>query len=135
MICRTLRQLSDLRLAIYELAVIAALSAVGTVIPQNKAMEYYVQNYPDEDGSRVFGFVTWRLIGLFQFDHIYVAPYFLGLLALLAASLAACTTTRQWPMLRVARRYAHEPAYLQPTPPPLHPMVWISLLICASAML
>ena len=103
--CRTLRQLSDLRLAIYELAVIAALSAVGTVIPQNKAMEYYVENYPDVDGSRVFGFVTWRLIGLFQFDHIYVAPYFLGLLALLGASLAACTTTRQWPMLRVARRY------------------------------
>ena len=100
-----------MRLAIYELAVIAALSAVGTVIPQNKAIEYYMENYPDVDGARVFGFVTWRLIGLFQFDHVYVAPYFLGLLALLGASLAACTTTRQWPMLRVARRSA-----LCPTP-------------------
>ncbi len=68
-------------------------------------MEYYIENYPDMDGSRVFGFVTWRFIGLFQFDHIYATPYFLGLLALLAASLAACTTTRQWPMLRVARRW------------------------------
>lgn len=104
--CRALRQLSDLRLAIYELAVIAGLSAVGTVIPQNKAMEYYMENYPDVDGARVFGFVTWRLISLFQFDHVYVAPYFLALLALLGASLAACTTTRQWPMLRVARRSA-----------------------------
>ena len=56
------------------------------------------------DGSRVLGFVTWRFIGLFQFDHIYTTFYFLGLLGLLAASLAACTTTRQWPMLRVARR-------------------------------
>jgi len=40
---RTLRQLSSLPLAIGELAVIAALSAVGTVIEQNKPLEFYVQ--------------------------------------------------------------------------------------------
>ena len=40
---RVLRQLSSLQLAIGELAVIALLSAVGTVIEQNKPLEYYMQ--------------------------------------------------------------------------------------------
>jgi len=40
---RTLRQLSSLPLAIGELAVIAALSAVGTIIEQNKPLEFYAQ--------------------------------------------------------------------------------------------
>ena len=61
------------------------------------------QNYPDGPG-KVLGFVDWRLLQLLQWDHIYTADYFLALMALLAASLAACTSTRQWPMVRVARR-------------------------------
>ena len=40
---RTLRRLSSLQLAIGELALIALLSAVGTVIEQNKSLEYYMQ--------------------------------------------------------------------------------------------
>ena len=51
------------------------------------------------------GLFDYRLIWALQWDHIYTAGYFVLLLALLAASLAACTTTRQWPMVRVARRY------------------------------
>jgi cytochrome c biogenesis protein ResB len=38
-----LRRLSSLPLAIGELALIAILSAVGTVIEQNKPLEYYVE--------------------------------------------------------------------------------------------
>ena len=63
-----------------------------------------LQNYPDGP-DKVAGFVDYHLIELLQWDHIYTAPYFLALLALLGASLAACTSTRQWPMVRVARRY------------------------------
>ena len=48
--------------------------------------------------------LNFRLIWALQFDHIYTANYFLALMALLAASLAACSTTRQWPMVKVARR-------------------------------
>jgi cytochrome c biogenesis protein ResB len=48
--------------------------------------------------------LNFRLIWALQWDHIYTANYFLALMALLAASLAACSTTRQWPMVKVARR-------------------------------
>jgi cytochrome c biogenesis protein len=64
-----------------------------------------LQNYPD-GADKVVGFVDWQLIKALQWDHIYSANYFLALMALLAASLAACTSTRQWPMVKVARRCA-----------------------------
>jgi len=64
----------------------------------------------------VAGFVDWRLIQALQLDHIYTAGYFLGLLGLLAASLAACTATRQWPAVRVARRCAAAPLPQTPAP-------------------
>ena len=38
-----LRQLSSLPLAIGELAVIALLSAIGTVIEQNRSLDYYMR--------------------------------------------------------------------------------------------
>lgn len=62
-----------------------------------------MQNYPDGD-NKVIGFVDYHLIQQLQWDHIYTANYFLALLVLLGASLAACTSTRQFPMVRVARR-------------------------------
>ena len=43
---KVLKQLSSLNLAIGELAAIAGLSVIGTVIKQNEAAEFYVQNYP-----------------------------------------------------------------------------------------
>lgn len=44
---RVLRRLSSLPLAISEMGAIAALSAVGTVIEQNKPIQFYIDNYPD----------------------------------------------------------------------------------------
>jgi cytochrome c biogenesis protein len=99
-----LRTLANLKLAIAELATVAALSAVGTVIPQNKPYQFYLENYPDE-GEKVLGFVTSKLIWALQWDHIYTADYFLLLIALWAASLAACTATTQWPAVKVAQRW------------------------------
>ena len=43
---RVLRRLSSLPLAIGELALIALLSAVGTIIEQNKPLEFYMQVAP-----------------------------------------------------------------------------------------
>ena len=40
---RTLRQLSSLPLAIGELAVIAVLSSLGTIIEQGKPLEFYME--------------------------------------------------------------------------------------------
>ena len=122
---RLLRRLSSLPLAIGEMFVIAGLSAVGTVIEQNKPLQYYFDNYPDGPNKvrtflnppaltdhdllvaaallvecrfaclwQVLGFLTYDWIFTLQLDRIYTAPYFLALMALLAASLAACTSTR-----------------------------------------
>ena len=43
---KLLKQLSSLELAIGELAAIAGLSVVGSLIKQNEAPQYYVQNFP-----------------------------------------------------------------------------------------
>lgn len=98
------RQLASLPLAIAELFAIAGLSAIGTIIPQGESPEYYFQNY--SDGKPVLGFLTWQWVLGLSFDHIYTAPYFLGLLLLLAFSLVACTSSRQLPMVKVARRWS-----------------------------
>lgn len=49
----------------------------------------------------MLGFLTGDLILTLQLDHIYTADYFYLSMGLLAASLAACTYTRQWPAVKV----------------------------------
>lgn len=74
----------------------------GTVIDQGEAPSYYFEKFPED--NPVFGFITWRWILTPGFDHMFSSPVFLGLLALLAASLMACTYTTQIPIVKVARR-------------------------------
>ncbi|CAG9463030.1 unnamed protein product [Pedinophyceae sp. YPF-701] len=107
---KALRQLASLPLAIAELGVIAALSAVGTFIEQNKPYDYYYTFYPDGD-QKVLGFLTGDLIISLGIDHIYTSPYFVALLLLFAGSLSACTLTRQVPAIKVAKnwRWAETP--------------------------
>ncbi|TKV91116.2 hypothetical protein SEVIR_9G074200v4 [Setaria viridis] len=101
---KTLAALSNLPLAISEMFTIAALMALGTVIDQGEAPSYYFEKFPED--NPVFGFITWRWILTPGFDHMFSSPVFLGLLALLAASLMACTYTTQLPMVKVARRWS-----------------------------
>ncbi|KAG6552977.1 hypothetical protein Mapa_005314 [Marchantia paleacea] len=101
---RVLRELSSLQLAIGELFAIAGLSALGTIIEQNEAPQFYFDSYPEDEP--LFGFLTWRTILNFDLNHIYSSWYYLGLLLLLAASLMACTSTRQLPLVKVARRWS-----------------------------
>ena len=81
----------------------------GTVIDQGEAPSYYFEKFPED--NPVFGFITWRWILTPGFDHMFSSPVFLGLLALLATSLMACTYTTQLPMVKVARRYSHSLVY------------------------
>lgn len=53
----------------------------------------------------MLGFVTWDLILGLGLDHIYATWYFAALVVLLGASLLACTSTRQWPIVKVAQRW------------------------------
>jgi len=101
---KALRPLANIKLAVAELTAIAVLSSIGTVIEQNKAPMFYVQNFPDK-GAKVLGFLTYDIIFKFELDHIYSASYFLLLLAMLGASLIACTLTNQLPQVKVAQRW------------------------------
>lgn len=49
----------------------------------------------------MLGFLDYNLLLTLQLDHIYTAWYFYLSLGLLAASLSACTYTRQWPVVKV----------------------------------
>ncbi|XP_068656197.1 cytochrome c biogenesis protein CCS1, chloroplastic [Aristolochia californica] len=101
---RVLAGLSNLPLALGEMFTIAGLMALGTVIDQGEAPAYYFKKYPED--NPVFGLFTWRWVLTLGFDHMYSSPIFLGMLALLAASLMACTYTTQIPLVRVARRWS-----------------------------
>lgn len=97
--------LADLKLAIGLLLVIAIASSLGTVIEQGQSVPFYQANYPESPA--LFGFLTWKVILALGIDHVYRTPWFLALLVLFGASLAACTSTRQIPMLKVARRWSY----------------------------
>ncbi|KAL2477187.1 Cytochrome [Forsythia ovata] len=101
---RVLSVLSNLPLAITEMFAVAALMALGTIIDQGEAPDYYFQKYPED--NPVFGFFTWRWVLTLGFDRMFSSPVFLGTLALLGASLIACTYTTQIPVVKVAKRWS-----------------------------
>ncbi len=77
--------LKSMKFAIILLIIIGLLSVVGTLIPQNQSVEYYMQVY-DSTMSQVILTLGW--------DHLYQSlPY--GILnVLLAISLILCVITR-----------------------------------------
>lgn len=105
--------LTDLRLAIALLLIIALFSITGTVIEQGQSPAFYQANYPEHPA--LFGFLTWKVIQVVGLDHVYRTWWFLALLVLFGTSLTACTFTRQLPALKGARRwkYYEEPRQFQ----------------------
>jgi cytochrome c biogenesis protein len=105
--------LTDLRLAIALLLIIALFSISGTVIEQGQSPAYYQSNYPEHPA--LFGFLSWKVIQVVGLDHVYRTWWFLGLLILFGTSLTACTFTRQLPALKAAQRwkYYDEPRQFQ----------------------
>ncbi|CAK9140683.1 unnamed protein product [Ilex paraguariensis] len=101
---RVLAILSNLPLAISEMFAIAGLMALGTVIEQGEAPDFYFQKYSEDNPA--LGFFTWRWVLTLGFDHMFSSPIFLGTVVLLGASLMACTYTRQIPIAKVARRWS-----------------------------
>ncbi|MFH7030866.1 MAG: cytochrome c biogenesis protein [Heteroscytonema crispum UTEX LB 1556] len=95
--------LTDLRLAIALLLIIALFSISGTVIEQGQSPAFYQANYPEHPA--LFGFLTWKVIQVVGLDHVYRTWWFLAILILFGTSLTACTFTRQLPALKAARRW------------------------------
>jgi cytochrome c biogenesis protein len=94
--------ISDLRLAIALLLVIAIASGVGTAIPQREPAGLYHQLY---DQTPWLGLLRGEAVLNLQLDHVYSSGWFLGLLAWLALSLLLCSWRRQWPALQAALRW------------------------------
>ena len=61
--------LTDLRLAIILLLVIAVFSVSGTVIEQGQSPGFYQSNYPEHPA--LFGFLTWKVIQVVGLNHVY----------------------------------------------------------------
>ncbi len=75
----------SIRLAIWLLSIIAALSLLGTFIPQNEEAALYIEKY-GQLGYRVF-----LSLGL---NNIYSAWYFILLLILFSLNLSVCLLNR-----------------------------------------
>ncbi|MEH2064152.1 MAG: cytochrome c biogenesis protein [Nostoc sp.] len=105
--------LTNLRLAIALLLLIAIFSSTGTVIEQGRTPAFYQANYPEHPA--LFGFLTWKVIQVVGLDHVYRTWWFLSLLVLFGTSLTACSFTRQLPALKTAQRwkYYEEPRQFQ----------------------
>ena len=99
---RLVALISDLRLAIVLLLVIAIASGVGTAIPQRETAEFYHRLY---DPQPWLGLLPGEGVLALQLDHIYSSGWFLGLLAWLALALLLCSWRRQWPALRASLRW------------------------------
>lgn len=97
---KILAGLGNLKFAIILLLVIAIFSALGTIIEQNKDLSFYKTAYPE-----LGNFFNWKLVYYLQLDHIYQAWWYLLLIFTLGCSLMICTVQRQYPALKVARKY------------------------------
>ena len=93
---------SDLRLAILLLLLIALGSAIGTAIPQHESEAFYHQRY---DPAPWLGLLRGDGVLALQLDHVYSSGWFLALLAWLGLSLLLCSWRRQWPALSASLRW------------------------------
>ncbi len=94
--------ISDLRLAIGLLLIIALASGIGTAIPQKEEAASYHQLY---DPKPWLGLLGGDGVLRLQLDHVYSSGWFLGLLGWLGLSLILCSWRRQWPALQASLRW------------------------------
>jgi cytochrome c biogenesis protein len=98
-----LKIFTDLKFAIFVLILIASASSLGSVIEQEETLAFYQETYSLE--KPIYGFINWKLITIFEFDHIYRAWWFLSLLIILGICLVSCTITRQFPLFLNSKDY------------------------------
>ena len=94
--------LSDLRLAIVLLLLIAIASAIGTILPQGEAPDLYLERF---NADPWLGVVNGDRMLQLQLDRIYSSGWFLLLLGWLGLALILCSWRRQWPALQAALRW------------------------------
>jgi len=96
-----LKIVTDLRFAIFVLAIIAGISSLGSFIEQDEPISFYQENYE----KPIYGIINANLILNLGIDHVYSTWWFLSLLLLLAICLVSCTMTRQFPLLKSSKEF------------------------------
>ena len=96
--------ISNLKVAIVLLLLIATSSAIGTAIPQEENREIYLNAYRNKPWLGLLNGEKILFIGL---DHVYTSYWFIGLLFLLGLSLLFCSWRRQWPSLVAAIKWKY----------------------------
>jgi cytochrome c biogenesis protein len=76
---------ASVKLALFTLCTIALTSVIGTLIPQDKPVEFYVEQYGEGMA---------RLFQVLDIDRMYGSWWFLILLGLLCANLIICSIDR-----------------------------------------
>ncbi|MEB3362378.1 MAG: cytochrome c biogenesis protein ResB [Synechococcaceae cyanobacterium] len=99
---RLLALISDLRLAIVLLLLLALASGMGTAIPQQEPEALYHRLYDDQPW---LGLLRGDAVLALQLDHVYSSGWFLALLAWLGLALLLCSWRRQWPALQASLRW------------------------------
>ncbi|MFN6132516.1 MAG: cytochrome c biogenesis protein ResB [Synechococcaceae cyanobacterium] len=99
---RLLALISDLRLAIVLLLLLAVASGIGTAIPQREPLELYHRLYDEQPW---LGLLRGDAVLALQLDHVYSSSWFLALLAWLGIALLLCSWRRQWPALQASLRW------------------------------
>nr|QVY58307.1 c-type cytochrome biogenesis protein [Kappaphycus striatus] len=102
-----IKQLSNLNFSILLLLIIAIISIIGTIIEQDKSIQYYKFNYPID--RNIAYFLNWKTIIFYGINHIYTNWWFLLLLFIFFCSLIACTLSNQLPSLQNARNWKFMP--------------------------
>ena len=98
---KILKIVTDLRFAIFVLAIIAGISSLGSFIEQDESLSFYQENY----AKPIYGVIDANLILNLGIDHVYSTWWFLSLLLLLAICLVSCTMTRQFPLLKNSKEF------------------------------
>ena len=90
---KVFRYLRSMRFGLLLLVLIAALSVVGTVIPQGREVSFYAQNYSSFHG----------VILLLRLNRVFQSWYFIALLALLCLNLVLCSLLRVRGVVKAGR--------------------------------
>jgi len=75
----------SVKLAVYTLVLLASTSVIGTVILQDGKEQQYIQEY---------GQAFYNIIKVFDFDDMYHAWWFLGLIVILCINIVVCSIER-----------------------------------------
>ena len=96
-----IKYFANLKLAIFLLLLIAFFSALGSIIEQDKPIQFYRTIY----STSFLGTPIWIYLQQLGLNHIYNSGWFFFLLIIFGTCLLTCTFLRQFPVLKLARRY------------------------------